>query len=160
LGVPWYQLKRALIDRRAQSAERPSDIEDDGEFHFAILGPRATSDSGKPSTDARRYIDETTGPDKPRNYRNAVVLAVPSRDGVEAARNRIKDYLGWEEVRSQLREQLKGHCRKARRTPHQGFQGLVVEVAIVFLAREALPPRQAMRTGDADRRAADVINHV
>jgi hypothetical protein len=46
--------------------KRPSDIEDDGEFHFAILGPRATSDSGKPSTDARRYIDETTGPDKPR----------------------------------------------------------------------------------------------
>jgi hypothetical protein len=35
-------------------------------------------------------------------------LAVPSRHGLEAARNRIKDYLGWEEVRSQLREQLKG----------------------------------------------------
>ena len=33
---------------------------------------------------------------------------MPSRDGIEAARNRIKDYLGWEEVRSQLREQLKG----------------------------------------------------
>jgi hypothetical protein len=88
--------------------KRPNDIEDDGEFHFAILGPRATSDSGKPSAEARRYIDETSGPDKPRNYRNALVLAVPSRDGIEAARNRIKDYLGWEEVRTQLREQLKG----------------------------------------------------
>ena len=88
--------------------KRPNDIEDDGDFHFAILGPRATSDSGKPSAEARRYIDETSGPDKPRNYRNAVVLAVPSRDGIEAARNRIRDYLGWEEVRSQLREQLKG----------------------------------------------------
>ncbi len=88
--------------------KRPNDIEDDGEFHFAILGPRATSESGKPSAESRRYIDETSGADKPRNYRNAVVLAVPSRDGIEAARNRIKDYLGWEEVRSQLREQLKG----------------------------------------------------
>ena len=88
--------------------KRPNDIEDDGEFHFAILGPKAASDSGKPSPEARRYIDETTGPDKPRNYRNAVVLAVPSRDGLDAARNRIRDYLGWEEVRSQLKEQLKG----------------------------------------------------
>jgi len=88
--------------------KRPNEIEDDGEFHFAILGPRAASDSGKPSAEAKRYIDETTGPDKPRNYRNAVVLAVPSRDGIEAARNRIRDYLGWEEVRGQLRKQLKG----------------------------------------------------
>jgi hypothetical protein len=88
--------------------KRPNDIEDDGEFHFAVLGPRAASDSGKPSAEAKRFIDETTGPDKPRNYRNAVVLALPSRDGIEAARNRIRDYLGWEEVRSQLKDQLKG----------------------------------------------------
>ncbi len=87
--------------------KRPNDIEDDGEFHFAILGPRAASDSGKPSTEAKRYIDETTGPDKPRNNRNAVVLAVPSRDGIDAARNRIRDHLGWEEVRAQLKAQLK-----------------------------------------------------
>jgi hypothetical protein len=37
------------------------------------------------------------------------VLAVSSRDGIEAARTRIKEYLGWEEVRSQLKDQLKGH---------------------------------------------------
>ena len=88
--------------------KRPHEIGDDGEFRFAILGPRAASDSGKPSAEAKRYIDETTGPDKPRVFRNAVVLAVPSRDGIEAARNRIRDYLGWEEVRVQLKEQLKG----------------------------------------------------
>jgi len=87
--------------------KRPNDIEDDGEFHFAILGPRAASDSGKPSAEAKRYIDETTGPDKPRVFRNAVVLAVPSRDGIDAARNRIRDHLGWEEVRAQLKAQLK-----------------------------------------------------
>lgn len=88
--------------------KRPDEIRDDGEFHFAILGPKAASDSGKPNAEAKRYIDETTAPDKPRTNRNAVVLAVPSRDGMEAARSRIKEYLGWEEVQSQLKDQLKG----------------------------------------------------
>ena len=82
--------------------ERPRDIGDDGEFHFAVLGPDAVSDSGRPSTQARRFIDETTGPDRPRIRRNAVVLAVPSRDGLDAARAHIREYLGWEEVRRQL----------------------------------------------------------
>jgi hypothetical protein len=94
---------------------RPDEIRDDGEFHFAVLGPKAASDSGKPSAEARRYIDETTGPDKPRTNRNAVVLAVPSRDGIEAARTRIKEHLGWEEVRSQLKDQLKGQDLDALR---------------------------------------------
>ena len=81
---------------------RPRDIEDDGDFHFAVLGPGAVSDSGKPSPEARRFIDETTGPDRPRVRRNALVLVAPSRDGLEAARARIREYLGWEEVRSEL----------------------------------------------------------
>ncbi len=85
--------------------ERPKDIDDDGEFHFAILSPKAVSSSGNPSAEARRYLDETTGPDRPRVCRNAVVLAVPSREGLEVARNRIRDYLGWEEVRHQLKDQ-------------------------------------------------------
>ncbi|MCG3190932.1 MAG: hypothetical protein DIJKHBIC_00155 [Thermoanaerobaculia bacterium] len=83
--------------------ERPSDIGDDGEFHFAVLGPKAASESGKPSPDARRFLEETTNRDRPRVYRNAVVLAVPSRDGIDAARDAIRDYLAWEEVGSQLR---------------------------------------------------------
>lgn len=85
--------------------DKPRDIEDDGEFHYAILGPKVASESGKPSPEARRFIDETTAPDRPRVYRNAVVLAVPSKDGLEAARARIRDYLGWEEVREQLKDQ-------------------------------------------------------
>jgi hypothetical protein len=85
--------------------ERPRDVEDDGDFHFAILGPRAVSSSGSPSAEARRFLDETTGPDRPRVYRNAVVLAVPSREGLEVARTRIKAYLGWEEVQHQLKGQ-------------------------------------------------------
>ena len=45
--------------------ERPRDIEDDGEFHFAILGLSAVSESGKPNATARRFIDETTAADRP-----------------------------------------------------------------------------------------------
>lgn len=77
---------------------RPSDIEDDGEFHYAVLGPKAASDSGRGSTGAKRFIEETTGPDRPRVYRNAIVVAVPSKEGLELARSRIREYLGWEEV--------------------------------------------------------------
>ena len=85
--------------------DKPNDVGDDGEFHFAVLGPKAASSSGNPSAEARRYLDETTAADRPRVHRNAVVLAVPSRDGLEIARTRIRDYLAWEEVQSQLKEQ-------------------------------------------------------
>jgi hypothetical protein len=61
--------------------EKPNDIEDDGEFHYAVLGPKAASDPGKPSPEARRFLDETTSADRPRVYRNAVILAAPSRTG-------------------------------------------------------------------------------
>jgi hypothetical protein len=84
---------------------KPADIEDDGEFHYAVLGPRAVSDSGKPSTEAVRFLTETTAADKPRTYRNALVLVTSSRDGLDVARQRVREYLGWEEVRSQLKGQ-------------------------------------------------------
>lgn len=103
---------------------RPSDIEDDGEFHYAVLGPKAAS-NGKPSAEAKRFIDETTSADKPRaQNRNAVVLAVPSRDGIEVAREKVRDVLGWEKVREMLKERqdidtaatarLEGNLRAAR----------------------------------------------
>jgi len=85
----------------------PRDIEDDGQFHYAILGPSAASDSGKPSPEAKRFLDETTGPEKPRVYRNAVLLLTPSRDGLEIASARVRDYLAWEQVRTDLQEQAK-----------------------------------------------------
>ncbi len=83
--------------------EKPHDIEDDGDFHYAVLGPRAWSDSGKPSAEAQRFINITTSDDRPRVYRDAIALAVPSRDGLDVARARVRDYLGWEEVREQLK---------------------------------------------------------
>ena len=85
--------------------ERPSDIADDGEFHYAVLGPKAASESGKPSAETKRFINETTAADRPRVYRNAIVLAVPSRDGLDAVRTRVREYLGWQEVRDQLKGQ-------------------------------------------------------
>ena len=85
--------------------ERPRDIEDDGEFHYVVLGPKAASDFSRASAEAKRFLEETTAADRPRVYRNAVVLAVPSRDGLEVAQNRIREYLGWEDVRAQLKEQ-------------------------------------------------------
>ena len=92
--------------------ERPRDIADDGEFHFAILGPEAVSDSGKPSAAARRFIEETTAADKPRVNRNALVLAAPSREGLATARNHVRAKLGWEEVKRQIR--LSGGAGEAR----------------------------------------------
>ncbi|MDR3158306.1 MAG: DUF499 domain-containing protein [Zoogloeaceae bacterium] len=103
---------------------RPADIEDDGEFHYAVLGPKAAS-NGKPSAEARRFIDETTGSDRPRaQNRNAVVLAVPSGDGIAVVREKVRDVLGWEKVREMLKERadidtaattrLEGNLRAAR----------------------------------------------
>ncbi|MEW6380188.1 MAG: DUF499 domain-containing protein [bacterium] len=84
---------------------RPKEIEDDGEFHYAVLGPKTVSDPGKPNPVAVRFIEETTAASHPRKFRNALVLVVPSRDGLDIACNAIREYLGWEEVRSQLKGQ-------------------------------------------------------
>ncbi len=93
---------------------KPSDVEDDGEFHFAVLGPKCGSMSGNPSAEARRYLEETTGADRPRVNKNAVVLAVPSRDGLDAARATVRSYLGWEEVREMLKGQELDEVRRVR----------------------------------------------
>lgn len=83
----------------------PRDVGDDGEFRYVILGAQAASDTGKPSAAAKRFIDETTGPNRPRVHRNALVLAVPSRDGLQASRTSVRALLGWEDVERQLRPQ-------------------------------------------------------
>ncbi len=94
---------------------RPKDVEDDGEFHYAVLGPDAASESGKPSPLAKKFIDETSGPDRPRVYRNSVLLVVPSKDGLELAMTRVRDYLAWEIVREEVKKQQKdGNIEPAR----------------------------------------------
>lgn len=94
---------------------RPKDIEDDGAFHYAVLGPNAASESGKPSAEAKRFLDETTGSDRPRVYRNAVLLVAPSKDGLELAMARVRDYIAWEVVRDEVKKQQKdGNVDPAR----------------------------------------------
>ena len=87
---------------------QPSDVEDDGDFHYAVLGPHAACESGKPSSVAVKYLDETTGENKPRVFRNAIVLACPSRDGMEIARRRIRELLAWMDVQSNLGKKADG----------------------------------------------------
>jgi len=77
---------------------KPKDIEDDGLFHYAVLLPSAASESGKPSPEAKRFLDETTGSDKPRVFRNAVLLLAASKDGLSAAEARVRDHMAWEKV--------------------------------------------------------------
>jgi hypothetical protein len=81
---------------------KPKDIEDDGLFHYGVLLPSAASDSGKPSPEAKRILDETSGPDKPRVFRNAVLLLAPSKDGISAAEARVLDHMAWEKVLDDL----------------------------------------------------------
>ena len=113
----------ALGIRVHQLPEKPADIEDDGKFHFAVLAPEAVSESGKPSSTAKRFIDETTGAAKPRVNRNAVILAVPSKDGLDVVRSRIADLLAWEQVQSELAEDA-----KAGKVDGQRMQRLAVEL--------------------------------
>jgi hypothetical protein len=94
---------------------KPSDVKDDGAFRYAVLGPGTTSDSGKPSAEAKRFLDENTGPDNPRVYRNAALLLCPSKDGLEIAEARIRDYLAWETVRDELKKQEEGGSVDAAR---------------------------------------------
>ncbi|MFM7448332.1 MAG: DUF499 domain-containing protein [Leptolyngbyaceae cyanobacterium] len=94
--------------------KKTKDVDDDGAFHYVLLGPSAASKSGSPSAEAKRYIDEHAGSDDPRVYRNALICAVPDRDGLEVAKQRIRDYLGWEEVKSQLEKQDLDAIRRDR----------------------------------------------
>ncbi|HEY7311756.1 MAG TPA: DUF499 domain-containing protein [Gemmataceae bacterium] len=94
---------------------KPSDVKDDGAFRYAVLGPSAACDSGKPSPEARRFLDENTGPDNPRVYRNAALLLCSSKDGLEVAEAKIRDYLAWETVRDELKKQEEGGSVDAAR---------------------------------------------
>lgn len=113
----------ALGVRTHTLPDKPADIEDDGKFHFAVLGTDAASESGKPSAMAKKFIDETTSAAKPRVYRNAVILAVPSKDGLDMVRSRVADLLAWEQVASELNDKAKSGNVDAQR-----MQRLTVEL--------------------------------
>lgn len=94
--------------------DSPSLVTDDGEFRYVVLGPDAASESGKPSAEARRFLEENTGPHNPRKERNAVVCVVPSKEGLVGVKQAIADHLGWEEVRYALKGQELDPVRASR----------------------------------------------
>ena len=118
----------------------PADVQDDDQFRFAILGADAASESGRPSALAKRYLAETTSARRPRVNRNALVLAVLSRDGLDVMRASARALLGWEDVASQLQDQtvdplraerLRREMQEARgRLPQAVRQGYAVVVSV------------------------------
>nr|MDO8114106.1 DUF499 domain-containing protein [Candidatus Sigynarchaeota archaeon] len=111
--------------------QSPRDVPDDGDFHFVILPPAGASSPGKPSGLAKKFINETTSPDRPRVYRNAVVIISPSTDGLDLARDRILEHLGWEDVRAKLNIEAGEKAAKKRgkkEPPSEGIQeGLEID---------------------------------
>ena len=109
--------------------EHPRDIADDGDFHYAVLGPEAASRPGDPRELAKRYILEKTGLDSQRVYRNAVVLAVPLDEALEAVRTAIKDHQGWIDVEIQLKGQdLEGSRQQLLETERKNAKSRVIEL--------------------------------
>lgn len=92
----------------------PADVPDNGEFRYLVLGPDAVSASGKPSRRASAFLGRATGPNKPRVCRNAVLAVVPSREGLDAARTKVRSLLGWEDVAAQLGRQSVDPLRAER----------------------------------------------
>ncbi|MCY0897578.1 MAG: DUF499 domain-containing protein [Firmicutes bacterium] len=99
--------------------KKPSDIDDDGKFHYAVLGPDAASTSGNPSANARKFLEETTTTDRPRVHRNALVLVTLERTGLQAIREQLAVALAWDEVAGQLAKQEMDPSRKKLLTQHQ-----------------------------------------
>lgn len=108
----------------------PREIEDDELFHYVVLGPDAASESGKPSVEARRFLEEKTGPDHKRTERNSVVLVVPSKDGLDALRLAVRDSLGWDEVRDALKGQNLGAVRSGLLDDHSAEAARRVPLAV------------------------------
>ena len=136
----------------------PRDVGDDGSFRYAVPGAGAASESGRPSSAARRFLDETTGPNRPRVHRNAVVLAVPSR-------------LGWEDVEGQLAghgvdplqaERLRRRLQEARgRVPDAVRQAYAIVVTVnesndvhAFKLGAGAGPRCSPQSGTTSGRAS------
>ncbi len=85
--------------------ESPRDVADDGKFHYVILGPECASESRSIAAEAVKYLQEGASQNRPRVYRNALILLAPSIDGLNVANARLRDALAWEQVSFTLRQQ-------------------------------------------------------
>jgi hypothetical protein len=141
----------------------PGDIEDDGAFHYAVLGPEAGSASGDPSGVARRFLQETTRPDRPRVYANAVVLAVPERSALRTLQDRVEALLAWDLVEELLKGQAVDTGRLHRLKQYQSevraeLPALVAQTysIVVTVGKEGAPTAFKL-TVDSSRPLFDQI---
>ena len=79
--------------------DHPRQVDDDAQLHLATLSPKAASEPGQVSSYARRFLNTHTTEDKPRVYKNNLLLVVPSESGLTVARNAIREMLAWEQVK-------------------------------------------------------------
>ena len=160
----WFQVPPGLGVRVHILPRQPGDIEDDGAFHFAVLGPNAASEAAAPSQEAVRFLTEKTGPATPRAYPNAVLLVAPSRDGLAAVRARIRDYLAWEKVEADL-DKVEGTVDPARKTQlqtklqaaKQNIPGLLRQAYSVVVTIAAQGQPQAFRLTVSDGPLFDAV---
>lgn len=124
----------------------PADVEDDGAFHYAILGPEAVSASSEPSGVAKRFLQETTSADRPRVYPNAVVLAVPDRSTLRTLHDRLEALLAWDLVEELLKSQALDAGRLQRLKQYQSevrqeLPGLVAQTysIVVSMGKDGTP---------------------
>lgn len=92
----------------------PAEVQDDGKFHYVVLSVDCASEPRKISQNAIRYLEEGASENSPRAYRNSLIMLAPSPDGLDMAKNRIRDALAWEQVLADLRQQGKGAIDPAR----------------------------------------------
>ncbi|WP_069805283.1 DUF499 domain-containing protein [Thermogemmatispora onikobensis] len=86
-------------------AREPRDVDDDGDLHLVILGPEGACRPGHPSELALRILNEKSGPEAPRVYRNAVIVVAPYTRGLDGAREALRSYLGWLDVEERLKRE-------------------------------------------------------
>jgi hypothetical protein len=142
--------------------DKPRDVEDDGAFHYVVLPPRAACEQGRPSGEARKFIEETTGPDRPRVYRNAILLLAPSKDGVELIRSRVRDYLGWLEVADfpeakEFDEMHRGLLRANTEEARKRIADVILQAYCVVVTVSAKDEVEAFRITPADEPVFEVI---
>jgi hypothetical protein len=92
--------------------DHPRDVGGKGDFSYVILGPNAASLPGSPGEEARRFLDQKNGPNNPRTDRNAIIVAVPSPDGLRVVDSAIRDVLGWQSVEERLKGQEVDETRR------------------------------------------------
>ena len=85
---------------------KPRDVEDDGMFHYAVLMPSAASESGKPSSEARKFLMRQPAQRNQAFTEMRYCFCARQRDGLDLAQARIRN-TGMERVSQDLTASIK-----------------------------------------------------